>query len=148
MKFVNGNQARRRSASWSCMALLAVACLSSGCGRSNKDYIPAASDARIALDAALKAWETGAKSGEAVPVSAKPGMLVELFDSDFAGGRKLTQWQVEGGGTNTDGPRQFTVQVTIEGSPPNQTVTYYVTGVGGRFSIFRDRDYEQRASQM
>lgn len=129
------------------LAILAAA-VSGGCGRSEKDFRPAVADARTALEAALDAWKSGAAQNEPIKPAGKPGMVVQLFDSDFTAGKKLVNWTIESGEMPAEGPSQFKVKLELVPGKPPVEATFYVTGISQNYSIFRDRDYQQRAGQM
>ena len=131
-------------------ALLTVFTLTAvgGCGRSDSDYIPQSSDARTAIEAAMTAWKNDVKRDGAIQPAAQPGWSITLFDGDFAAGRKLKEWSIESETPSKDGPRQFVVNIMIEGALQQETATYYVTGLKKQFAVFRDKEYALRGSQM
>ncbi|MFM8250869.1 MAG: hypothetical protein ACKOBW_04635 [Planctomycetota bacterium] len=149
---------------WLCLLVLLL--LVTGCGRRNQDYVPTATDARRALEMALTQWKNGSKPGEPMQSPDARAMIVELFDGDFSSGARLLDWRIESEGGATSGPLPFQVTIQVApqgaaaplaaaasdsattGSPLAQKVTYYVTGVSGRFAVFRDKEYEIRSSQM
>ena len=129
--------------------LLALAVgLDMGCRRSENDFRPGVSDAQAALGAALDAWKAEAKPGAPIQPADGAGRVIQLFDSDFTAGKKLASWKIDSSDVPAEGPCSFSVTLEFQGAPQAVTAKFYVTGIAQHYSIFRDRDYEQRAGQM
>src|SRR5438477_8288341 len=93
-------------------ALACILFLATGCGsqRSEKDYLPAESKARTALDNALSAWQHGQSVGEI----AGAGGTVQVVDSDWKAGRKLAEYQILQAEPGS-GPPRFAVKLQLQG---------------------------------
>jgi hypothetical protein len=118
---------------------LGLIALAAGCGGSDDPnrYFPPDDGARRALDAALTAWQQGAPPGT-VPGSADP--VVQFVDSHNGPGRPLKAFTVLGLAPG-DGPRVFTVQLSLDGPPAEVRARYYVVGVNPVW-VIRQEDYE------
>lgn len=125
----------------SCASLLAVGLLwATGCGgqgRKVEDFTPPADNAKKALEAALEHWKAGK------PPGSIPGQTpaVEVVDSAWKGGQKLKAYEIvaEEPPPNNQGPRTFTVKLTLAQGPPVET-RYMVLGIDPLL-VYRDRDF-------
>jgi hypothetical protein len=116
-------------------ALVAVWC--AGCGGRGYDrYIPAAAAAREALEAGLASWQAGLPPSKITDRSP----AVEVVDPHRRPGQRLKRYEVvgEAGG---DGPRCFTVRLTLDNPPEDKKVRYCVMGLDPLW-VFRQDDYE------
>jgi hypothetical protein len=121
-----------RSAQWS--LLVVVVC---GCGRASQDsFIPQATSARLALETALKAWQSGAAYDTIK--SATPA--VQPFDARWQSGMKLKSFEIVRE-VPQEGPRKFEVRVELEGTDP-VTDVFLVVGKDP-LHVFRDQDYQK-----
>ena len=100
-------------------------------------YYPPEDRARQALDAALTAWQQGAPPGT-VPGAADPA--VEFVDSHNGPARRLKAYTVLGLAPG-DGPRVFTVQLTLDGPAVGVRARYYVIGIDPVW-VIREEDYD------
>jgi hypothetical protein len=93
-----------------------------------KDYsqfVPPEGAARKALEAALNAWK-GARPPRRVEDTKPP---VEVVDSKWKAGRQLTDYQiVKEEPPAGQGPRWFTVKLTLQKPAGTQEVRYAVVG--------------------
>jgi hypothetical protein len=119
-------------------ALLVLGCL--GCqDRSYSKYVPAEDQARQALEAALGAWKSGKKFG---PVEgASPA--VQVVDSRWQAGHKLQSFEVLGEEPG-DGPKVFSVRLTLQ-RPAGQKVVRYVVLGKDPLWVYREDDYKAPA---
>jgi hypothetical protein len=120
-------------------ALLMGVCV--GCSSKSYDkYYPSEDKARQALEAALNAWRDGKKPG---PVEGAP-VPVQVVDSEWLFGRKLQSYEILGEESN-DGPRVFSVRLTLQKPAGQQaTVRYYVVGKDPLW-VYREADYKAPA---
>lgn len=130
----------RRSAVF-VLAALVLAAAAGGCGKSAESYVPASEDAKSMLERALTAWKTGAAPGRIEP-AASGQVPLEAVDTDWRAGRKLQAFEIVSEKPRSDGPRQFSVRLTLSGSAAPVEATYYIVGQDPIW-IFRDRDYMQ-----
>ncbi|MDZ4782160.1 MAG: hypothetical protein SGJ19_18085 [Planctomycetia bacterium] len=123
-----------------CRQLLAVSLLVflGGCGgASEADYIPETEAARQSLVAALDAWKAGQK-----PDPIHVGEIeVRIEDSIWRKGAKLRAYEIVAEPA-VEGPRKFSVKLTLDRPPAPQTVDYYVVGKAP-YWVFRDADYNR-----
>ena len=115
-----------------------LACLCAGCGHNGgsfDDYVPKAQTAREALAAALTAWQNGAAPGKIEAVSP----AVQAVDFQWQAGQKLQSYEIleeiQG-----DGPKRFSVKLTLAGSGAAQEVRYVVLGREPLW-VYREEDY-------
>lgn len=121
-------------------ALPAVVLLAAGCSRygRNEDFIPATSNARKALEAALKSWQEGRPPGEVAGASAPK---VEAVDSRWKAGHKIKAFEILKEDESGQGPPSFTVRLTpAKGSP--QEVRYIVLGADPVW-VYREDDFKR-----
>jgi hypothetical protein len=108
-----------------------------GAGCSNKSYdkyVPSQDKAREALEVTLNAWRDGKKPGgvDGAPVQ------VQAVDSHWQQGEKITGYEIQG-------PRVFSVQLTMQRPPGKQvTVRYFVVGKEPLW-VYREDDYKAPA---
>jgi hypothetical protein len=114
----------------------------SGCGSRGYDkYIPTEDKARQALEASLNAWRDGKKPGvvEGAPVT------VEAVDSRWQAGQKLREYEILNEEPNQNGPRVFSVRLTLSKPAGRQeTVRYFVVGKEPLW-VYREDDYKAPA---
>jgi hypothetical protein len=111
-----------------------------GCGRTAESYVPAGDAARAGLERALAKWQSGGAAGRIEPGAAGQSAL-QAVDRDWTAGKKLASYEIVSELPREEGPRKFSVKLTMVGRAPIE-VTYYVVGQDPLW-IFRDRDYEQ-----
>ena len=130
---------------WRLSVALAFACLSlgllAGCGKTAESYVPASDDAQASVERALDAWKSGAAAGRIEP-AASGQVPLQAVDSDWIAGKRLTSFEIVAELPREQGPRRFTVRLTLEGAGAPLEATYYVVGQDPLW-IFRDRDYLQ-----
>jgi hypothetical protein len=121
------------------LALTAGLLLLAGCSPGGKveDFTPPADNARKALEAALNHWQAGNKPGT-VPGTSP---TVEVLDSKWKAGQKITAYEVLGEEPAGPGPRTFKVRLTVANGPPLE-VRYVVVGIDPLW-VYRDEDYKK-----
>ena len=100
-------------------------------------YYPPPDRAQAALEAALTGWQNGAAPGP-VPGTADP--VVQFVDTNRPPGQTLTAFTVLGVAPG-DGPRVFTVRLTLGGASDGVRARFVVVGVDPIW-VFRHEDYE------
>jgi hypothetical protein len=118
-------------------ALVGLVVLAGCVGRRNEDFIPAAGNARKALEAALKSWQDGKPPGTLADVSPK----VEVIDSRWKAGQQLSQFEILKEESNEQGHRLFTVRLT----PPKGSAfeaKYVVFGLDPLW-VYREEDFKK-----
>src|SRR5262245_60917687 len=105
--------------------LLLFALALAGCSKSGPEkFIPSEGQARQALETALAAWKNGQE---------KPGKLslgkvgIEVVDANWSAGQKLTAFEIVSEEPG-EGPRFFTVKLTLAKAKGPETVKYVVLG--------------------
>jgi hypothetical protein len=122
-----------------CAGLLA---LLSGCGgNSHDEYLPGASQAREAVEAALAEWKSG-KPHETVRTLDTP---IDMFDARWRDGQKLESFEITEELPANPHP-SFKVRMRFAGSLQDEESTYLVMGIDPLL-VFRSEDYE-RATGM
>lgn len=116
------------------LLLLAVGCTDQS--DPNRFY-PPEDRARRALEVALTGWQQGAPTG-LVPGSTGPA--VQLADSHRLPAQRLTGFTILGMAPG-DGPRVFTVKLTLENPAAEQRVHFVVIGIDPVW-VIRHEDYE------
>ena len=110
-----------------------------GCGGGGgqvADFTPPADNARKAVTAALDHWKAGRPPGT-VPGTAP---VVEVVDSQWKGGQKLKGYEITAEAPpQGQGPRTFTVRLTLEKGPPVET-QYMVIGIDPLW-VYRKEDF-------
>lgn len=107
-----------------------------GCGNSPSRYIPAAANARTALQTALDTWKSGAKHGPIT--STKPE--ISVFDARWQAGKKLEAFEILEEISGQELP-QFKVRLKLTDAE-EETATYLIVGIDP-LHIFRDADYRK-----
>lgn len=110
-----------------------------GCGAGTKvtDFTPPADNARKAVTAALDHWKAGKPPGTVAGTAAP---AVEVIDSQWRGGQKLKGYEITGEApAQGQGPRTFTVRLTLEKGPPVET-QYMVIGIDPLW-VYRKEDF-------
>jgi hypothetical protein len=133
-------QLRRRDR-WSAFACLCalLAFAASGCGRSHESYVPTIDIARASLERALDAWKAGGAPGRIEPAAGEAA--IQAVDRDWTAGQKLASYEIVQELPREEGPRKFSVRLSLAGGKSLE-VTYYVVGQDPVW-VFRDRDYAQ-----
>jgi hypothetical protein len=109
-----------------------------GCGRggpSEKDYLPAEEKARAALESALGAWQNGQPIGQVAGASG----TVQVVDSEWKAGRRLTAYQIVRAEPE-NGPPRFAVKLQVQGAAERE-VRYVVMGIDPLW-VYREDDYQ------
>jgi hypothetical protein len=121
------------------LALTGALFLLAGCSPGGKveDFTPATDNARKALVAALDHWKAGNRPGT-VPGTAP---AVEVLDSKWKAGQKITAYEVLGEDPAGPGPRTFKVRLTPTQGAPLE-VRYVVVGIDPLW-VYRDEDYKK-----
>jgi hypothetical protein len=118
--------------------LLCFTVLPLGCTGGSARFIPAAKDARSALDTALKAWQSGQTFGAIS--EAKP--VINLFDARWKAGKKLDEFEILDEIPASE-QKQFKVRLKLK-DQLEETDTYVVVGIDP-LNVFRDADYQRPA---
>jgi len=100
-------------------------------------FYPPEDRARQALEAALTAWRQGAPTG---PVPGATNPAVQLADSHRSPTQRLAGFTILGMAPG-EGPRVFTVKLTLENPAAEQKVRFVVIGIDPVW-VFRHEDYE------
>jgi hypothetical protein len=110
-----------------------------GCSKGSRveDFTPPPDNARKALEAALNHWKAGNPPG-AVPGTSP---AVDVLDSKWKGGQKITDYEVLGEDPAGPGPRTFKVRLTPVKGPPVE-VRYVVQGIDPLW-VYREDDYKK-----
>ncbi|HUY31436.1 MAG TPA: hypothetical protein VMV69_01550 [Pirellulales bacterium] len=121
---------------WGCLAL--ACCMAAGCKKGSiKDFIPPDDAARKALTAALDAWKSGKPFGQVDATAPK----IEVGESNWQGGKKLTAYEIVGPTSGDDQNKRFTVKITLDGAAPQETV-YVVLGKDPLW-VFNQIDFQK-----
>jgi len=111
------------------LCLLAAAMiLAIGCSGANKaKYIPSEDRARLALEAALTAWQKGEPFGTKIQID---GSSVDVNDSKWQKGEKLLSFEIvrREPAESPDRPLFFLVRIKLATSSKEQEVRYVVFG--------------------
>jgi hypothetical protein len=115
----------------------------SGCtGRSTSDYVPAAPEARQAVEQMLTAWAQGNTSKPDFQLSGN-GPRVQVFDKQWSSGRKLSKFEIVNElPAKPNEPRQIAVKLLLDGEKAETDAVYYVVGIDPLL-VFRDKEYGQ-----
>ena len=109
-----------------------------GCSvASEKKYIPEASLARKALEAALQHWKSGAKH-ETINDFAVP---INVFDARWQNGKKLESFVIHDE-EKSQGPKVFVVKMKLDEDKEEKDVKYLIVGKSPLL-IFREQDYQK-----
>jgi hypothetical protein len=100
-------------------------------------YYPPEDRAQQALEAALTGWQQGAPTGE-VPGISNP--VVQLADSHRSPTQHLKAFTILGVAPG-EGPRVFTVRLTLENPTAELKARFVVIGIDPVW-VFRHEDYE------
>ena len=111
--------------------------LALGCGESDRKYIPSQSTARGALEAALKAWKSGAAHGTVKSFQVP----VDTFDARWQAGKALERFDILRE-EPSEGPKTFVVKMKLADDKEEQEVTYLVLGKDPLL-VFRKEDYNK-----
>lgn len=114
------------------LAAAAAGCPSKGYDR----FIPSTPSALQALETGLNAWREGQHPG---PIEGSEPKI-DFVDSRWIAGRRLQDFEILGE-IPGDGPRCFTVRLSLGNPIQEQKVRYYVFGVEPLW-IFRQEDYD------
>ena len=112
-----------------------------GCGsRTHTEYVPASTQARSALEAALNAWKSG-KPYETVADHRPP---VQTFDARWQAGAKLASFEIvkEFDEPDKSAPKKFVVKEQLAGGKAGEESIFYVLGKDPLL-VFREVDYFQ-----
>lgn len=121
------------------LTLMVGTLLLAGCSPGGKveDFTPPADNARKALEAALGHWKSGNKPGTIPGITP----VVEVLDSKWKAGQKITGYEVLGEDPAGPGPRTFKVRLTpAQGAPVE--VKYIVVGIDPLW-VYRDEDFRK-----
>jgi hypothetical protein len=133
---VRHNHAFAQLLAWALFLGACVGCMNRGYNK----YIPSEDKARQALEAALNSWCEGKKPG---PVEGAP-MPVQVVDSEWLSGKKLQSYEIVGEEKN-EGPRVFSVRLTLQRPAGQQaTIRYYIVGKEPLW-VYRESDYKAPA---
>jgi hypothetical protein len=113
-----------------------------GCGGKGYDrYIPSGSDARKALETALTAWQHGGKPGKIDGEPAAVQAVDARWQAALESGQKLTGFEVLQE-EEADGPKVFSVRLTLANPDSRVTARYYVLGTGPVW-VYLEEDYKK-----
>ena len=119
----------------------AVSLLSLAVGCSDRSgpsrFYPSDERARTALEGALSAWQQGLPTGE-LPGAENP--KVHLADTHRTPGQRLRAFAVQGVAPG-DGPRVFTVKLTLANPEAELRARFVVVGIDPIW-VFRQEDYD------
>jgi hypothetical protein len=107
------------------LCILLFGCWGGGYDR----YVPSTGDARQALETALAAWQKGGKpgriDGESTPIQVVDGRWQAALEA----GQKLTAFEILQE-ESSDGPKIFSVRLTLANPDAQVTARYFVLGTG------------------
>ena len=116
-----------------CLSLLLLLC--SGCARNTvQSYVPAATDARQAVETSLSKWKSGAKHDTITSSKVK----IDVFDARWRDGKKLESYVITEEIKGQPLP-QFKVRMKLVGKA-EETATYRVVGIDP-LQVWNDVDY-------
>jgi hypothetical protein len=122
------------------LALCSLLVVCAGCSnRSYNQYIPSDDKARQALEASLNAWQDGKKPGP-IDGAQQP---VQAVDSRWQAGQILKSYEILSE-EKSEGPRVFSVRLTLQKPATQQTVRYIVLGKDPLW-VYREDDYKAPA---
>ena len=126
---------KRQLCHW--QAVLAALLLSGCAGRDAlwERYVPEPELARRALTEALGAWQRGESAGRVTGA----GPSIQVVDTHRVTAQRLERYEVLGEILG-DGPRSFSVRLTLENPPDVRCVRYLVVGIDPLW-VFREDDY-------
>ncbi len=109
-----------------------------GCRSSSTDrYVPESARAREVLTAALDAWKSGQPAGR---VEHAPP--IEVVDSRWKSGEKLSSYEISGEDTTAEGHRRFSVKLTLQQPQGTQDAKFIVLGLDPLW-VYREEDYKK-----
>jgi hypothetical protein len=129
---------------WACLAGvgLLLAC-GMGCaprpGDDFERYYPPEAAARRALETGLDSWHDGQLAGTVL--AGDPSVV--MVDSHRQPGQKLRRYEILGA-LPGDGPRRFTVRLTLDEPEEQQRTCFLVVGVNPLW-VYRQEDYDMLA---
>ncbi|MBI3468203.1 MAG: hypothetical protein HY000_34800 [Planctomycetes bacterium] len=140
MKQMCMQRVNRSATGWLGSAVLLV--LLAGCGgqRTNDSFVPSDATAREALQAGLDAWKEGKPPGRVQAQSS----TIQVVDSQWQSGDRLENYEVVDA-VPGDGPRQFSVRLTMKGGAGPKEVRFVIVGKDPIW-VFRDTDYAQAST--
>jgi hypothetical protein len=120
--------------------LLLLCIAATGCNSPTQaDYIPSEEAGKQALEAALAAWQSGARMAR---IEREDNKAIEPQDLDWRSGKKLASYSITQELPTKEGPKQFAVRLILQGAPRPVDTKYYVLG-GDPLWVFRDGDYQR-----
>jgi hypothetical protein len=118
-------------------ASVLLAIISVGCGgQSSSRYFPAEPIARRALETALTAWQDGQGPGQAD--TGPP--VIQVVDTHRRPGQTLESYEILGE-VMADGPRCYTVRLSLDNPSEEQKVRFVVLGIDPLW-VFRQEEFE------
>jgi hypothetical protein len=109
-----------------------------GCRSTSTDrYVPESERAREVLTAALDAWKSGKPVGH---VDHAPS--IEVVDSRWRAGDKLSGYEISGEDTTPEGHRRFSVKLTMQQPAGTQEARFVVFGIDPLW-VYREEDYKK-----
>jgi hypothetical protein len=115
--------------------------LAAGCGNNGYDkYVPPEETARDALEAALNSWKNGDRPGKITRGSVD----IQVADTRWSAGQKLLGYEIVKEEESSEGPRWFTVKLTLPKPAGEQTVRYVVVGKNPLW-VYTEETYKRPA---
>jgi hypothetical protein len=111
---------------------LLLGCNSSG---NSKRFFPSETSARESLEIALNRWKDGQKPGHVD--DHKPAL--EILDSKWEAGQKLTGYEITGEEKNADNHHRFTVKLTLKQG--GTVEAHYIVYGQNPLWVCREEDY-------
>lgn len=119
---------------WLLCAVLSL--MSAGCSSAESRYLPPEESARVALEAALSSWKSGAKTAT---ITTGP-VPVDTFDARWRDGQVLESYEILGYESVEDRPT-FRVRVGLKGEAVVED-TFVIVG-NNPLLVFRKQDFDK-----
>jgi hypothetical protein len=123
------------------IAVLIVGIAICGCGKKKDARATPAETARRSLETALNAWQEGKAAGEIAGASPP----IQVVDSVWLKGRKLTSFEILNEKTEADGVRSFSVRLNLAAPNATEEIQYIVKGISPVW-VYRKEDHTRSQS--